>query len=144
MKRVIHAVVFWITTVFIMYIIFSLSAQNADESRAVSHGLLDIIIQYIGNIISESTLRTFAHFAEYTALGFFLCGSVYCTFDKLKYYINIIPCAIYAVSDEIHQLFVPDRAFQLTDILVDSLGSSLGIILFILIICIYRKKQNNN
>ena len=36
---------------------------------------------------------------------------------------------IYAISDEIHQLFVPGRSGQVRDVLIDSAGSLLGIII---------------
>ena len=35
----------------------------------------------------------------------------------------------YAISDEVHQLFVPGRAGQVRDVLIDSAGSLLGIII---------------
>jgi len=45
-------------------------------------------------------------------------------------------CVLYAVTDEIHQLFVPGRACELFDILVDSSGALLGNLLFFL----FKKK----
>lgn len=41
---------------------------------------------------------------------------------------------IYAIADEIHQLFVPNRSFSGTDILLDSMGTILfGIFLFLIL-----------
>lgn len=34
---------------------------------------------------------------------------------------------LYGISDEIHQLFVPSRAFQLRDVLVNGLGALIGL-----------------
>jgi VanZ family protein len=55
----------------------------------------------------------------------------------------------YAITDEIHQIFVPDRAFQLSDILVDSTGALIGVIAsFIMLkIILYigkRRTKNGN
>jgi VanZ family protein len=36
---------------------------------------------------------------------------------------------LYAVSDEIHQLFVPGRAGQIRDVLIDACGVFVGIII---------------
>jgi len=36
----------------------------------------------------------------------------------------------YALSDEIHQLFVPGRAFQVFDLFIDFLGSLFGVFLY--------------
>ena len=43
------------------------------------------------------------------------------------------------MTDEIHQIFVPGRAFQVTDILVDSAGALLGIGVFCLLTLIVVK-----
>lgn len=40
---------------------------------------------------------------------------------------------MYGVSDEIHQLFVPSRAFQLLDVFVNSLGALIGLAAYTLI-----------
>jgi VanZ family protein len=37
---------------------------------------------------------------------------------------------LYALSDEIHQLFVPGRTFQLMDLALDLLGGMIGLIFF--------------
>ena len=47
-----------------------------------------------------------------------------------KVYISIIICILYAISDEIHQIFVPGRSCQIFDMIVDCLGSITGIYLF--------------
>ena len=36
-------------------------------------------------------------------------------------------CLAYGFSDEIHQLFVPGRAFEISDLAMDGLGSLIGI-----------------
>lgn len=43
--------------------------------------------------------------------------------------ISTLFCIIYALSDEIHQLFVFGRSGELKDVLIDTIGSFLGIIL---------------
>ena len=39
---------------------------------------------------------------------------------------------LYALSDEIHQFFVPQRAFQLFDLLIDGVGVMLGLVIYML------------
>ncbi len=34
---------------------------------------------------------------------------------------------LYAVSDEVHQLFVPGRGGQLTDVIIDTAGAGAGL-----------------
>ena len=61
-----------------------------------------------------------------------------------KYLLAFLICVIYAISDEIHQLFVPGRAGQVRDVLIDSAGSLLGIIIvmaFVKILIKFNKKH---
>ena len=38
-------------------------------------------------------------------------------------------CVVYGITDEIHQIFVPGRAFQVSDLAMDAAGSIIGICL---------------
>jgi len=42
-------------------------------------------------------------------------------------------CILYALSDEFHQVFVPGRDPKLSDVLVDSAGTGLGIGLYVMV-----------
>jgi len=49
-------------------------------------------------------------------------------FSKVKRYRYALGVVfLYSLSDEIHQYYVPTRSFQLMDLLIDNLGSFLGI-----------------
>ena len=48
---------------------------------------------------------------------------------KHIYFISFIICFLYASSDEFHQLFVPGRSGQVTDIFIDLIGVVLGLLL---------------
>ena len=113
------AVIFWILSVAVMYIIFMFSAATGEESEEVSQNLLSKIIEFIGNFISHNTLRKLAHFSEFAALGFCMTGAIHYTFGKQKFYVSLIPCFLYAVSDEIHQLFVPGRSGEVKDVALE-------------------------
>lgn len=146
-KNIPLTIIFAVMTVAVMVVIFMFSAATGEESEIVSHNLLDIIIKYIGNFISHNTLRKLAHFSEFAALGFFMAGTFHFASGKLKFYIPLIPCVLYAVSDEIHQHFVPERACRIFDVFVDSSGSLTGILVFVLLIAIIRKateKRSDN
>ncbi len=39
----------------------------------------------------------------------------------------LLICVIYAISDEIHQKFVPDRYADVTDVMSDTVGASAGL-----------------
>jgi VanZ family protein len=46
---------------------------------------------------------------------------------KKSFIITFIFCFLYAVSDEVHQIFVPGRAFAIRDIIIDTSGAALGL-----------------
>ena len=133
------AVVFWLLCLAVMYIIFMFSAATGNESEQVSQGLLEKIIEFIGNFISHNALRKLAHFSEFAALGFCMAGAIHYTFGKRKFYLPLIPSFLYAVSDEVHQYFVPERACRVFDIFVDTCGVMTGIGIFLLFIFIISK-----
>lgn len=41
--------------------------------------------------------------------------------------LSLVFCILYAISDELHQLFVPGRGAQVKDVVIDSSGAVVGI-----------------
>lgn len=80
------------------------------------------------------------HFLEYAGLGVLawlnLAGRT--RRGRRRRWPALVFCALYAVSDELHQAFVPLRACEMKDWLIDLLGSGSGILLLELLIA--RKK----
>ncbi len=46
----------------------------------------------------------------------------------------LLVCVLYAISDEVHQMFVPGRGPGIKDVLIDSVGATVGIGMYMLII----------
>ena len=117
-----------------MIFIFVMSSFDATSSSNQSNFIVDIITSII-NIKDTGLLsliiRKLAHFTEYFILGLLVINLI-TRYDK-KIIIAILLCIIYATSDEIHQIFVSGRSCQITDIMIDSLGSIMGIYLYKLI-----------
>ena len=138
-----------------MAAIFGFSAEKAETSKVtskkVTESLLEITIPGFSQkpeaekneIVkkADSTVRTLAHFSEYTLLGFLfsLHLSLYKMNKIKKASLAFTGCTLYATLDEIHQIFVPGRSFQFTDILTDASGSLLGIFLLSLIFYLIKK-----
>lgn len=111
------------------------------QTAAVSNQSSGRVIKVIANIIFEdfeskpidfqitfiSSLQFFvrksAHFLIYFMLGASVCGFAL-TFDKItKFYKSLSSfgfSVLYAISDEIHQLLVPGRSGQVSDVLLDT------------------------
>lgn len=120
-------VLIWMTIIFIM------SSFDSVESSNQSNFIVDIIanIFKIENIeLLSFIIRKLAHYTEYLILGFLVINMFTKNNINNLYLISIILCIIYAISDEIHQIFIPGRACQLRDILIDSIGSITGIYLY--------------
>ena len=135
-KRIISIVllVLWMITVFLF------SAQDATRSSRVSGNLTDTMLDLLNvseehKETAETLIRKLAHFTIYAVGGVL---AMWCFGEcKLENRKNIIISQIfgtlYAITDEIHQYFVPGRACQFRDIVIDSLGVATGILLVLIL-----------
>jgi VanZ family protein len=135
MNKKAKIIISWALVIICMAVIFSLSAQTASESSEVSGQLIFMMKLNI----SQDFIRTVAHFLEYTGLAVLIFNALYQTFGYQRPFVALIVSSLYAVSDEIHQLFVEGRAFQISDIVIDSLGAAGGITVLILLIKLVSK-----
>ncbi|OQB14397.1 MAG: VanZ like family protein [Firmicutes bacterium ADurb.Bin193] len=136
-------IVLWTVTITIMTVIFLFSDQPAPQSDEISRGITVRIteaIPYVQELPEDeketvvknvnNTIRKAAHFMLYFLLGIVLILSIKYTFLNITAYklwiISLIVCIVYAISDEIHQIFVDGRGAQIQDIIIDSLGAMLG------------------
>ncbi len=132
-KRTFIIAVSWAAVSVCMGIIFYLSAQNSTESSDTSSWLLLLLKLPI----SESVLRTAAHFLEFTGLGVLVFNALYQTCSKQKPFLSLAIASAYAVTDEIHQIFVDGRVCSFADWFVDSLGAAAGIAVLCIMIYIF-------
>lgn len=129
------AVVLW------MGLIFFFSSQPADDSKELSTGVTEVILSVVEAVAPESDLfvdnlhhfvRKNAHFLIYFVLGILVVRAFRLSEIRGKKSIvfALAICIAYAISDELHQLFVPGRGAQVKDVLIDSTGAFVGIILY--------------
>src|SRR5574344_1718614 len=127
MKKKVILVIIW------MIVIFMFSNQSANVSTGQSNVIVNALMNLFGNIPNLSFIvRKCAHFTEYLILGLLVYNMIRCTEFKLKdmLLISILICSMYATSDEIHQLFIDGRSCQVFDVLIDTMGSLSGIIIY--------------
>lgn len=127
-----------------MAIIFNFSNDNGTESTKKSDLVITKIYQVITNaepskkqlqnIIDKYVypIRKLAHFTEYAVLGILLVNFIneFKILSIKVIIISVILCMLYAISDEIHQLFSAGRSARILDVFIDTLGSSTGIIIY--------------
>lgn len=134
---------FTMAAVFWMLVIFISSAQPATQSKELSSGVTEIVIETVERIAPDKTaqidvgrlhhlVRKNAHFFSYLILGVLVLEVTrrYGNTGMKGVLIAFLICVIYAISDEIHQAFVPGRGPQLSDVLLDSAGAAVGIGLY--------------
>ncbi len=147
-SKKLYIAVSWLLVTVCMGIIFYLSAQNGEESSELSSSFVTAILEYLKISVDEGLLRSFAHMLEFTGFAVLLFNAVYSTWNlKITPAIAFAGTVAYAITDEIHQIFVPGRAFQLTDILVDSAGALIGTaaaFVILKIILLIKKRGNKN
>jgi len=127
--------------------IFYFSAQTAENSGSqsfpISKGILGAVDKLQGKSVPDQVLNTearafdenvreSAHSFLFFILAMFVVNLLRLlrVFGWKAFFITIIFCAVYSLSDEIHQLFVPGRAFQLIDLTLDFIGAVLGLVIF--------------
>lgn len=152
MKKSIFAVLLVIWMAFI----FSMSSQNSEVSSNTSGGTIKVILSTVPKFteqpeeVQEDVVenlqfitRKSAHFIAYMILGI-LSILIFSKFEKInkKPQFAFLLCVVYAISDEIHQLFVPGRSGQLRDVMIDSSGSFVGIALVLLCIKILKRRKD--
>lgn len=137
-----------------------MSAQVAEESDSTSGGVIERLLKvfYPGfDMLSDRerediiddwqfTVRKCAHFSAYTLLGILITSALeMSTYPKSgKGLLSVFAVSsggglLYAISDEIHQYYVPGRSCEVRDMAIDFSGVILGSALVMIIILLYRR-----
>ncbi len=149
----------WISTAMvlgIMIAIFVLSAEGKEQTEARS-------FQYGNKLIESGTLEaakgkveesgdTFFHFVQvlvrkaahvliYLALGgaLFVCYESWLGEQKLNWVWSIVIGIVYAATDEWHQSTVPGRNGSIEDVLLDSGGVIVGVLIIMGIVWLIKR-----
>ena len=142
--------VFALLTVIWMTVIFLFSAQNGDDSSYTSGKLLRIILDLMDcnpppdvfNVMAF-VIRKAAHMTEFGILALLWLGTLRAAgVPRCVFPASFAASSLYAATDEIHQLFVSDRAGQFTDWLIDSSGALLFLWFAWVISLLLRRKHN--
>lgn len=154
MKKKFPVLCWLLVTLLWLGVIFGFSSQSGEASG----GLSAIISQPITDFLSElrggmskaeeenlyllidGAVRTLAHFSEYAILG--ACLTL--LFHGIGWNTLWLPAicgVIFSVTDEWYQSFAPDRVTDPADVVIDTLGVILGVVLINLIYHYRRKKH---
>lgn len=138
-----------------MVLIYYFSSMKSDESDKTSSETVATIIDNslkitnkIGATHANSSysdilaaskvinplIRKVAHFSEYFILAVLVIIFLNYVIENKKYIIvfliSLVICALYAASDEFHQVFISGRSAQIIDVCIDTFGSLIGLLLY--------------
>ena len=158
-------IILWIITIFWAIMIFMFSSEPSDMSNKTSIGFTQTVItflvkadiidipvsslgaeEFIHNVAEKINhyIRKLAHFSAYLVLGVLVYNLLLCYFNSKKSILSaLLICLLYAISDEIHQLFVPGRAGQIRDVLIDFSGILTGALMLYLFSRIKMKSKKD-
>lgn len=160
MKDKAKIIILAIIIILWMAFIFSMSAKNATQSSDISGGFTYNVLNAFfanfrgfdksiqDNIVEDLqfVVRKGAHFSAYAVLGglcFVECSCFKKFNSKNKFTAAFLIAVLYAVSDEIHQYFVPGRACEFRDVVIDSCGALFGIIVVVVFNIIKNKLKKS-
>jgi VanZ family protein len=126
-----------------MIIIFIFSCMQGDDSSDTSGAILNALVKLMEGVSHKDfsanflgsmhlIIRKLAHVTEYTALGG--CAGFFTKTIapglKSRSIFALMISVLYAATDEIHQYFVPGRVGTWSDVLIDSIGIIIGIVIY--------------
>jgi len=123
-----------------MIIIFLFSHQPASQSSklsgSISKWVFDLILStpisnFVNDVMLHTLVRKGAHLTVYFILGILVYRAM-CSNQVSKKRVlatALLLCVVYAISDEFHQTFIIGRSGQITDVFIDSIGASIGLLI---------------
>lgn len=132
---------------FVYLMIFGFSSQTGEESGGLSQKVSRKVIELadffqkepmsmeeaeIRASAIEFFVRKAAHFSEYALVGFLEFGLAICYIKRTGARIPLTVSVVFLSGflDELHQYFVPGRWCSLTDVLIDTAGGCMGMLVF--------------
>lgn len=154
--RKVYTVIAVILLIALYIIIFHFSAENGEESSAVSTRVTETLLrgycELFGKsgtsiagmvILLEGLIRKLAHFLEYMCMGF-LSYSIVVTWRGLSRkgaLAVVLQVFLSAALDEFHQYFIPGRCAAPRDVFIDTAGGIAGILVIIFCKKFFGKKE---
>lgn len=128
----------WLLLVFLMIIIFYLSNQPLGQSRELTKTTMIMVADVVEKFIPIDAFKTHgivrlfrksAHFFLYLVMALILMFGFksFGIKGRKSIVLTMLICIVFAVSDEIHQLFVDGRGAQAKDVIIDAFGAMAGI-----------------
>lgn len=134
-------ILLWLAVIAVCAMIFFFSAQSGEESADTSGKVVDWLIGFLvkgyhlldairqQEIYDTASLmvRKLAHFSEFALLGFLVRLLLHSYRVRAGWGWAWLAATLYAMTDELHQMFSEARGPSLLDVGIDSLGAAAGV-----------------
>ena len=130
---------YWLPVLFWMALIFSASADS--HSYEHSSRFVEPFLHWLFPQMSQANvdeihhlIRKCCHLTEYAILALLLWRALHVSKNKLPAWSwpkvggTLLLVFLYASSDEFHQSFVPTRTPLFSDVLIDTTGGAIGLL----------------
>jgi VanZ family protein len=145
---------YWLPVLVWMALIFSASSDShsSEHTSRIIEPLLHWLFPQMSREHIEDihlVIRKCAHLSEYALLAFLIWRAVRkpqkndprpWNWQEAGFALSMV--FLYAASDEFHQIFVPTRTARVTDVLIDTSGGAVALVLIWLVgFCKRRPRQ---
>ena len=117
----------WSLLILWLILVVFLSCQSGNDSGGLSHWMADNIFGIPGDEF-HAILRSCAHFSIHFILAILMYAAAYYSYDNPRAFATILGLLV-AISDELLQFHIPGRYPELSDIVVNSAGILLGVLI---------------
>lgn len=132
---------YWLPVVLWMVLIFAGSTDLLSSQH--TSRIIGPLLRWIYPNVSDDTIRAVqavvrksGHVTEYSVLALLLwrarrkpVRNDSRPWSRRDAVLAVVGAGIYAATDEFHQLFIPSRGASVWDVLLDSFGAAVGIVL---------------
>ena len=131
----------WALCVLWMMVIFMMSEMPGDVSGAQSGFVTELVKRALAFVLGAQTaariptdtlelvIRKGAHMGEYAILFWLWAHALSVSGAKHPALTALIVCAAYAASDEFHQCFSDGRGPSPVDVMIDTVGAAIALLL---------------
>lgn len=129
-----------------MGFIFYMSSQIATTSSGMSRIFVEPVRPYAPGFTEDiltTLVRKSAHIFMYFVLGLLIYNVLneYKLGSKKHIGYSILFAFLYAITDEVHQSFVPGRSAEVRDVLIDTIGASVGVLVYWSFLSIIKNRK---
>lgn len=144
--------IYIVSIIVVLISIYLFSSMNWKDTNSVSKGIIYKGIEIVEGFTHREydkkvvvnklnkPIRKCAHFTLFLILGVCIYLLLNAFHIPHRVIISIILCIVFAIIDETHQMFTLGRSSSIVDVLIDSMGSMLGIVIINRMCLLYNEE----